>query len=363
MIARVSKLLRNRWSVLALLFASPACSQSDNPVEPTDPGGPQFSCSISEDEIVSGGPGKDGIPALTNPTTAPPGGPGTEYLRADDRVIGLELGDVVLAIPHNILWWHEIVNLDVAGRRLAVTHCPLTGSSMVFDRAAVDGAELGVSGLLLRNNLIMYDRNTNESLWPQMSRRARCGAREGVELEMVPALEMTWSGWQRLHPDTRVVTSQTDYPRNYQLYPYDDYDDVDNENLLFPLPRIDDRRPPKERTLGIPDGIGGRAYPFGALEELGFEAVVDGEEHVIFWESQRQAAMAYSKFLDGDTLDFEADRGQIRDIQTGTVWRIDGVAVTGPLSGKRLEPIPEAFVSYWFAWAAFQPDAALWEAP
>ena len=140
-------------------------------------------------------------------------------------------------------------------------------------------------------------------------------------------------------------------------------DRIDNIELLFPLSGIDRRRPPKERTLGIPDGAGGRAYPFGVLRDLGFTSVIQEERDVIFWDSLRQAAMAFYRVLGGDTLDFRVEAGQILDVQTESVWRIDGLAVSGPLTGRRLTPVAEAFVSFWFAWAAFYPDATLWSAP
>jgi hypothetical protein len=350
----------SRWkwrAALALALSPVACGGSVNGID--DSTFAELSCTISNSEIFSGGPGKDGIPALTNPLFVSPGASGSAYLLDEDRVIGLAVENELLAIPINILWWHEIVNLDIGGRKLAVTHCPLTGSSLVFDRASIDGAELGVSGLLYRNNLIMYDRNAQESLWPQMERGARCGSRSGAQLSMFPAWEMTWEGWRTLHPQTTVVSSATDYRRSYRSYPYGDYDRINNRDLLFPLSQIDDTRPPKERVLGIPDGEAGRAYPYGLLETLGPEAIVEGVGDVIFWDSQRQAAMAFSTLLDGQRLDFVFSQGEIRDKQTQSVWRIDGLAVSGPMAGKRLEPVAEAYVSYWFAWAAFHPNATL----
>jgi hypothetical protein len=349
-----------RWlwrPAFALALTALACGETSNVLDPGSD--PQLSCTISDSEIFDGGPGKDGIPALTNPTFVVPGAPGTEYLLDEDRVIGLVVGNQALAIPLNIMWWHEIVNLDVGGRQLAVTHCPLTGSSLVFDRASIDGAELGVSGLLYQNNLIMYDRNALESLWPQMARVARCGSRSGAQLSMFPAWEMTWEGWRTLHPQTTVVSSATGAERNYGFYPYGAYDQINNRDLLFPQPQIDATRPPKERVLGIPDGEIGTAYPYGILESLGPVAAVKRDGDVVFWDSERQAAMAYSPILEGDELDFEFGQGLIWDTQTQSIWRLDGFAVSGPLAGKRLEPVAEAYVSYWFAWAAFHPNATL----
>jgi hypothetical protein len=72
---------------------------------------------------------------------------------------------------------------------------------MVFDRRAANGAEFRTSGLLFKNNLVMYDRSPSgevESLWPQMLTGGRCGPGEGRELEMVPSLEIKWEDWVAL---------------------------------------------------------------------------------------------------------------------------------------------------------------------
>ena len=207
------------------------------------------------------------------------------------------------------MWWHEVVNLDgPPGRQaVAVTHCPLTGSSLAFDRRPLSDVEFGVSGLLFQTNLIMYDRTgTEESLWPQMLRGARCGPSDGAQLPMVPIVETTWRGWKELHPDTRVVTENTGHDRSYHVHPYGAYGAEANGQLLFPVSDgIDPRRPPKERIRGIPDGTaarstaesGGIAFPFGELDELGEVAVVSGstsdESFVLLWERSPTASSRY----------------------------------------------------------------------
>ena len=196
-------------------------------------------CDLPSSEIVNGGPGKDGIPALTNPPLV--ASDAVRYLAETDRVIGLILDDKPVAIPHNILWWHEILNYDGATQKIAVTYCPLTGSSIVFDREAIGGAELGVSGLLYQNNLIMYDRNEEEALWSQMLSGARCSSSKGFPLESVSHVEMSWGGWKAIHPDTQVLSASTGFSRNYTQYPYGDYEEVDNSRLLFQMDNIDCR--------------------------------------------------------------------------------------------------------------------------
>jgi hypothetical protein len=352
-----------RWSGPSVAIAAITLFGCDSG-SGTDTGDPSaaLECSIPEGQIFTGAAGKDAIPALTDPPTAPAEGPGIDYLLDEDRVMGIQVGEATLAVPLNILWWHEIVNLDMEGRQLAITHCPLTGSSLVFDRSPLAGARFGVSGLLYRNNLMMYDRTTGESLWPQMVRGARCGPRDGTPLSTYPVLEMTWKGWRTLHPETRVVTSGTGFGLNYAVYPYDDYDEIDNPETLFPMPDSDARRPPKERVLGIPSGDGGVALPFGELERSGSFAAVSVAGTVVFWDARHRAAMAYRPEVEGKTLTFTSSPTAIIDAETLSEWRVDGSAISGPLAGRRLEPVSEAYVAFWFAWASFQPETELWEA-
>jgi len=334
-------------------------------------------CSIPTDRIADGGVGRGGIPALSDPELVPVGASGTEYLDAavsadpDTRVIGLRRTDGrSIAVPLRILWWHEIVNFDFGERRIAVTLCPLTGSSLAFDRAAVDGREFVVSGLLYMNNLMMAAEDGGRTLFPQMSRAARCGPDRGTELEEVHITEMSWEAWKGLHPDTRVIASSTGFQRDYTEYPYGSYNSVGNSTTLFPVPRIDGRRPPKERVLGIPDGDGGLAVPFGALESAGPVAVdsvaVGGVPAWVFWKTAAKGAAAYrptAALASGEAreVSFVVDGGEIVDRETGSTWTLDGRAVAGPLEGARLEPLEEAYVAFWFAWALFQPDTEIWE--
>ena len=320
------------------------------------------------------GAAKDGIPALSNPNLIPADHRDVDYLLPTDRVIGIEIDGEYLAFPHNVLWWHEIANMDEFG--LAVTYCPLTGSSMVFHRGIVGGDEFEVSGVLFKNNLVMYDRagpSVEESLWPQMLAGARCGPSGGQDLAMYPALEIEWADWVALHPDTRVLSGATGFERDYTRYPYGDYEVEDNIATLDPLDEFDDRRPPKERVLGIPyrDG-GGIAFPFGALRSVGdlaaIQATVGSADEasalsvpiVVFWDSRAAAAMAYGTSIAGQSLTFEVRDGTFVDLETGSQWSIEGKALSGPFVGKSLDKIAEAYVSFWFAFSTFYPNPVLW---
>lgn len=321
-------------------------------------------CTIPTGELTTGA-GKDVIPALSDPAFFSV--EEATYLIDEDRVIGFVVDGQAYAVPHNVMWFHEIVNARFGPIDLAVTYCPLTGSSMAFDREVVDNAEFRVSGLLWRNNLVMFDVTSSESLWPQMSRRSECGPRLGGQLKMYPVQEVTWEGWKSMYPETLVLTNETGTGLGYSAvnYPYGNYESPENDGLLFDM-EIDDRRLPKERILGIPDtGLSGFAFPFFELDAEGPVVVVQDLVNLgtfaVFWDRAYASAMAFNSRLNGETLRFSVVEDQIVDDVTGSVWRIDGTAVSGPLAGQQLEPIAGAYVSFWFAWAAFHPDTRIWQ--
>lgn len=173
-------------------------------------------------QIISGGPGKDGIPALTNPAFIPAE---TETrLTPTEAVIAVELGTApARAYPLRYLMWHEIVNDRIAGHAVAVTYCPLCNSALVFDRT-VKGQELefGVSGKLRNSDMVMYDRQTH-SWWQQAIGAAIVGEMTGVELTGLPSRLLGWAQFTAEHPKGMVM-QQPQHARPYGANPYRAYD-------------------------------------------------------------------------------------------------------------------------------------------
>ncbi len=293
--------------------------------------------------------------------------PGADYLLDHDRVLGVFVNGEARAYPHNILWYHEIVNDRIGGDWISVTFCPLTGSGLAFD-PILDGTrlDLGVSGLLFANNLVMYDRLSAGVYGPQLDVEASCQGFEGRTLALAPVQEMSWGRWKELHPDTEVVSSFAG-GENYRLYPYGDYDDILSDELLFPM-SVDGTRPIKERVLAVRVAKGGRGYPYGELAEVGdvvaINEIVGGVPTAVFYESRSGgAALAFDARVGGQTLTFDADEtnGVWIDRETGSTWRFDGAATAGQHEGERLRTRADAYTLFWFAWRHFQPGGSTFE--
>ena len=168
-------------------------------------------------EILSGGPPKDGIPALSDPAFIPVG----DEARIGERepVIAVELeGAKPRAYPIRYLTWHEIVNDQIAGLPVAVTFCPLCNSGLTFDRR-VDGRVLtfGVSGKLRNSDMVMYDRET-QSWWQQAIGTGIVGEMTGVELVQLPSWMESWAEFRERNPDGLVMATPP-WPRTYGRKP------------------------------------------------------------------------------------------------------------------------------------------------
>ena len=320
-------------------------------------------------EIMSGGPPRDGIPAVDVPryvTTGEAAG----WLDPDEPVIAVGVGGEARAYPLQILIWHEIANDELGGTPISVTFCPLCNSAIVFDRR-LDGEilDFGTTGRLRLSDLVMYDRQT-ETWWQQLTGTGLIGEHAGRELVRLPATIVAWNEFRAAYPDATVLSRETGHTRPYGSNPYAGYDSAAQPFLFRDTP--DPRLPAMERVLHVTAGGAERIYPFGAFsaepvinDELGGEAVVvmsrEGTLSVLdrsrIADSRRiPSAAAYSRRLEERVLEFEIRDGNITDSATGSRWNLFGEAVEGPLAGSRLEPLSRGD-HFAFAWLAFHPDA------
>ncbi len=270
--------------------------------------------AIPVEEVLPGGPPRDGIPALDDPKAI---AASEAQWSEDELVIGVALEGAARAYPVPLLEWHELVNDTLGGRPILVSYCPLCGTGIVFDRQ-LDGKPqtFGVSGLLYRSDLLLYDRTTN-SLWSQIPALAVAGPRTGTRLSILRSEMTRWGDWRRRHPDTTTLSADTGHRRPYGKSPYGDY--AQSEKLHFPAP-VDGRYHPKMPTLGIrvPGGAA-RAYPAVEVVRAG------GTIREVF--EGRRVSVSY----DPDNQVFRGDAPEDLEIVEG----------------------------YWFAWAAFHPKTTV----
>jgi hypothetical protein len=280
--------------------------------------------SVALDEIIPGGPPRDGIPAIDEPEFAPVA---EASLPENEPVVGLVLNGDARAYPLRILIWHEIVNDVVGGVPVAITYAPLSNTALVFDRLVDDRVlEFGSTGKLRHSGLIMYDRDT-ESWWQQFSGEAIVGELTGTRLVMVPARLESFAGFRQRAPEGRVHVPPTNAPA-YGTNPYVNYDSAPAPFLYHGM---------------LPKGIA----PLARVVRVGDEA----------WslELVRQKA----PFETGD-LRFDWEPGQASALDAGTI--ADGKDVGTVLVERRTAHGWEDAVysvDFAFAFQAFFPNGVI----
>jgi len=353
------------WLLVIFMLAS---CEVQNPFKPPASQGkpPQQSQQeewlIPVDEVLDGGPGKDGIPALEMPEKWILEDEGNEYLSDYSLVLGFSDGDEYCAYPHNILDWHEIINDKVGDQWIAVTYCPLTGTGIGWDRTLLEEVStFGVSGLLYNSNLIPYDRKTGSN-WSQIRLDCVNGTLKGTRAKILPMVETTWETWKEMYPGTSVVSTNTGHHRNYERYPYGDY--RTDPGLIFNVKPEDNTLNPKERVLGVISQGNMRVYRFSSFHNS-LELIKDrlGSMDVIIAGKFKKFMVAFNPEVSpGVVLEFTPIQDQgpvIMEDQEGSRWDIFGRAVSGPRKGEQLD-IPESFMGYWFAMAAFYPRPTIY---
>jgi hypothetical protein len=283
--------------------------------------------SVEFDEIMSGGPPKDGIPAIDDPKFVSIGE--VDHLADTEPVVGLIINGDARAYPLQVLMWHEIANDTVGGVPVTVTFCPLCNAVIVFDRR-VDGQVLdfGTTGKLRNSDLVMYDRQT-ESWWQQFLGECIVGEMTGKRLKVVPARLESYARFRARAPQGKVLVPINQGARSYGRNPYAGYDSLSQPFLyrgalptgIAPLARV--------------VSVGDEAWSLDYLRKYRRVEVPGGI--VITWEPGQNSALDTSLIAQG--------------VDVGNV-------VVQRKTANGLEDIPYG-IDFAFAYHAFRPDAVI----
>ena len=199
--------------------------------------------------------------------------------------------------------------------------------------ADVKGQRLNfsVSGMLWQRSLVMLDQET-KSLWSHILGECMQGELLGTRLETIPAEMLTWSTWKTRHPKTTVLKlSRTN--RNYTRQFYKD---------------------PDRFVIGF---IGNYGVQHVSMSTLHKTPVLNGDARgkplLFLFDRKSTGTRIFERKLDDDVLTFRrtAD-GTLQDDKTSSIWSDDGIATSGKLKGRQLEPVV-AIPSFKRTWLQF----------
>jgi hypothetical protein len=222
----------------------------------------------------------------------------------------------------------------------------------------IDGQEytFGVSGKLIMNVLVMYDRQT-DSLWSQLLGEAVDGPLKGTKLEFLPSWQTTWAHWKDQHPKT--VALDKGFVGGSD--PYAGYYNSPSSGVIGQS-TFDDRLYEKEFVVGVEQDRQAVAYPYSVLNSEPIVNDVVGEIPVlVVFNASTGTGVVYDRKMKGQTLTFSmGDSLSIIDNETATTWNgLTGQAVEGPLAGETLTRL-KSTASFWFGWKDWYPDTRVY---
>lgn len=300
------------------------------------------------EEITWGGVLVDGITSLDNPKMI--AAKDAEYLLDDDLVFGVEINGDVRAYPLRIMGWHEMFNDTIGDVPVALAYCTLCGAGILFE-TQVEAREnpfvFGSSGLLYRSNKLMFDRETN-SLWNQFTGEPVVGslAKSEIKLKIRPNTITTWTDWKSQHPDTKVLSLETGYARNYGSgVTYQAY--FASPDLMFPAVVGDETQVKrKDYVFGIRDVGAAKAWPIKAfIEQPVINDRVGLKNVVLIGDAKTRTVRAYERHE--DEIFMQSERGNLTS-KAGDWDLNEDFLVTKDEKNKRSRVA--GHVAFWFAW-------------
>ena len=231
----------------------------------------------------------------------------------------------------------------------------------------------GTSGLLYRSNKVMYDRATR-SLWNQFSGEPIIGtlADSGIRQPFFPSVVSTWGEWLEEHPDTTVLSRETDiYPPEFYV-PEDDpraiyYSYFTSDEVMFPVRLRDPVFEPKEVVVGITIQSASKAWRVADLQDVRLvNDTVGGVDIVIVASPDSRSGRVYeragARFSTADNGEVSGPPSILAD-STGSRWNVTEQAlVNADDPGIKLLRIPTT-TSFWFGWYQYHPETEIFEPP
>ena len=296
------------------------------------------------------------------------GAAAADYMRPDDRVLGLSFRGKSWAVPIWVMFRPHVANLLVGGEPVVISYCAKCRGG-IARQARVPGRRLTFYIAGTYNGSILLADYETKSYWTPFTGEALEGELKGTKLPQVPLLQCPWSEWVQMHPDT-LVLYRAGFPRPTSLEAHvlrenDFYAPAKLvESLLQPL---DERLPVTDWILGISVGDQARAYPLDALNSeaqsdeanIAINDIVGDKPVVILHARDQILANAFYRQWRGHILVFTTDKdGRFVDSTFHSHWNYQGEALDGVMAGQKLANIPSQ-VEDWYIWAAYHPTTTI----
>jgi hypothetical protein len=264
-------------------------------------------------------------------------------------VIGVEIDGAERAYAINMMGTPEteVLNDTLHGQPILASFCNQCQTALVYSRqVAHHTLTFFLSGELIHDNMVMEDVETG-SKWSQLDGEAIEGPLTGEKLEQLAATWTDWKTWHESHPATtvpRLARSAENY-KHHELYS----NFLPERSFFFKL------------QWGLAIRGKARSWPYARLAEQPVINERFGDRRLlIVFDRKTSTPTAFDRHVDGLDLTFRLCADGLTDDDTHSQWDpISGRAVSGPMKGCRLTPVPGTISLEW-AWRRFFPASETW---
>lgn len=271
---------------------------------------------------------------------------GSNKVKSDREVLGVELNGEAKAYPIQYIGYHHQVLDTLGGQPIMVTYCTVCRTGRVF-RPVVGGKPETFRLVGMDHFNAMFEDATTGSWWRQANGEAIAGLLKGDTLPDVFSEQMTLKQWLALHPATLVMQPDTTYTETYARM--SGYERGKGNSELTKRDSLSWRD--KSWVVGVTVGNRARAYDWNRLQrERLIHDTLSGQPILLVLARDNRSFFAYQR------LSF-ADRFSLRHdtlTNSGYDYALSGDALSARQGLSRLP----AYQEFWHSWRQFHPQTS-----
>lgn len=284
--------------------------------------------------------------------------PASDNNIAEDKlVLGIIVNGEAKAYPIQLIGYHHQVRDSIGGKPVMVTYCTVCRTGRVFEPIVRGQNEVFRLVGMDKFNAMFEDAST-KSWWQQVNGTAVAGPLKGATLNEIPASQVSLSVWLRQYPNSLILQEDPAFRVDYEHLA--GFDKGLGSSAL--TTRDSASWKPKSWVIGITKDHQSKAYDWNELlKKRIIQDSLFSIPIILTLEKDSSSFHAWNAVVDGQYLVFKESitEEHLQDINTLSLWNMDGQCIDGSLKGSRLEPI-QSSQEFWHSWQTFHPGTAIY---
>jgi hypothetical protein len=280
----------------------------------------------------------DPFPFAENPTTTSINS--VTGLKDSDIVVVVSFKNEIRVYPYKFISPFEVVNDKIGDTEYAVKYCPVTESGVVVENSFEnESSSFIASGFRYKDNLISLDKNSN-TYWSQMLLKCIKGKYENEFHKTLTMVELSWKLVKEFFPNAKVFkpTSISNKISNRK-----NNNDIGIDERVFGNINFD-------KVNGTSVNIY-RKSDFNESISL-FETILNNSKTITIGSSELDFIVSFIIETDNTFTTVQNEFPVILKDETGSMWNVFGLAVSGSRKGDQLQAA-KSYKASWWAWKNF----------